>query len=142
MRNIPCQIVSGIFFTALGVRPVYGRELTVADEMHASDVLPAVLGYSFWSRNYAGDPGAVGRRFILQNRVFTIVGVMPREFHGVQLESGPDVYLPLAAAEGLFDNPEINSYRKLGYTLVARLRRGVKLAAARAEAESIFKAAR
>src|SRR5215471_15082304 len=80
VRNISCQIVSGSFFTALGVGPLYGRTLTVADEVHASDSLPAVLDYSFWNRNFAGDSGAVGKQFILQSRVFAIVGVMPRGF--------------------------------------------------------------
>src|SRR5262249_13026464 len=135
VRNISCQIVSGSFFTALGVGPLYGRTLTVADEVRASDALPAVLDYSFWNRNFAGDSGAVGKQFILQSRVFAIVGVMPRGFHGVQVESGPDVYIPLIAAERLFNDPDRNSYRKLGYTLLARVRLGVTLAAARAEAE-------
>ncbi len=49
-RNSPCQIVSGTFFSSLGVGPLYGRVLTPADELHASEVLPAVLSYSFWSR--------------------------------------------------------------------------------------------
>jgi hypothetical protein len=66
---------------------------------------------------------------------------MPRAFHGVQVETGPCVFIPLIAAEGLFDNPDANSFTKLGYTLVARLRPGVTMAAAHAEAESIFRAA-
>ncbi len=141
VRNISCQIVTGAFFAALDVPPFYGRMLTVADETHATEVVPAVLGYSFWNRNYPADPGVVGKQFILQNRVFTIVGVMLREFHGVQVDSVPDVYIPLVGAEGLFDNPDRDSYGKLGYTLLARLRPGVTLSAARAEAELIFKAA-
>lgn len=140
-RNSRCQIVSGSFFTALGVRPLYGRALIPADELHASEMLPAVLSYASWTQVYARDPAAIGKRLTLQNRVFTVVGVMPREFHGVQLETAPDVFIPLIGAEGLFDNPELNSYRKLGYTLVARLRPGVSVPTAQAEAESIFHAA-
>ena len=140
-RSSRCQIVSGSFFSALGVRPLYGRVLTPGDELHASDVLPAVLSNAFWTQAYARDPAAVGKRLTLHNRVFTIVGVMPREFHGVQLETAPDLFIPLIAVEGLFDDPDLNSYRKWGYTLVARLRPGVTLRVAQAEAESIFKAA-
>ncbi len=140
-RNVPCQIVSGNFFSALGVHPLYGRALTPSDDLHASDVLPAVLSYAFWARNYASDPAAIGKRLTLQNRAFTVVGVMPREFHGVQLETAPDVFIPLIAADSLFTNPDFNSYSKLDYSLVARLRSGITLAVAQAEAESIFKAA-
>jgi len=140
-RSSRCQIVSGSFFSALGVRPLYGRVLTPGDELHAPDVLPAVISNAFWTQAYARDPAAVGKRLTLHNREFTVVGVMPREFHGVQLETAPDLFIPLIAVEGLFDDPDLNSYRKLGYTLVARLRPGVTLRAAQTEAESIFKAA-
>ena len=102
-HSIRCHIVSGSFFSALGVPPVYGRTLTPADELHASDVLPAVLSYSFWMRSYASDPSVIGSKLTLQNRAFTIVGVMPLGFHGVQVETGPDVFIPLIGAEGLFE---------------------------------------
>jgi len=140
-RSIACHVVSGTFFSALGVRPLYGRALLPEDELRASDVLPAVLSYAFWRRDYAADPSIVGQRLTLQNRAFTIVGVMPTEFHGVELDTTPDVFIPLIAAEGLEAEPDFNSYRKLDYALVARLRAGVALPAAQAEAESIFKAA-
>lgn len=140
-HSVRCQIVSGTFFSALGVRPLYGRILLPADELHASDALPAVLSYTYWMRRYSGDPKVIDERLTLQNRVFTVVGVMPRGFHGVQLEAGPDVLVPLMAGEGFFSDPDYNSFSKLDYALVARVRSGVSLPAARAEAESIFKAA-
>ena len=140
-RSIACHVVSGTFFSALGVRPLYGRALLPADELRTSDAFPAVLSYAFWRGYYAGDPSVVGRRLTLQNRVFTAVGVMPAEFHGVELDTTPDVFIPLIAAEGLDADPNFNSYRKLDYALVARLRSGVPPLAAQAEAESIFKAA-
>jgi len=140
-RSIACHVVSGTLFSALGVRPLYGRALLPDDELRASDVLPAVLSYTFWRRDYAGDPSVVGQRLTSQNRAFTIVGVMPAEFHGVELDTTPNVFIPLIAADGLEADPNFNSYRKLDYVLVARLRSGVPLLAAQTEAESIFKAA-
>jgi predicted permease len=140
-HSVRCQIVSGTFFSALGVRPLYGRILLPADELHASDALPAVLSYRYWMQRYAGDPKVIGERLTLQNRVFTVVGVMPRGFHGVQLEAGADVLVPLLAGEGFHSDTDYNSFSKLDYALFARLRPGVSLPAARAEAESIFKAA-
>ena len=140
-HSVRCDIVSGSFFSALGVQPLYGRTLTPADELHASDVLPAVLSNTLWMRSYHGDPSVIGKKLTLQDRAFTIVGVMPPGFHGVQVETGPGLFIPLIAAEGLFDNPDANSFSKLGYTLVARLLPGITLTAAHAEAESIFRAA-
>ena len=140
-HSVRCHIVSGSFFSALGVHALYGRALTPTDELDASNVLPAVLSYGFWMRSYLGDPAVIGRRLTLQNRAFTIVGVMPQGFHGVLVETGPAVFIPLIAADGLFDNPNANSFSKLGYALVGRLRPGITMTAARAEAESILKAA-
>src|SRR5882762_7786724 len=140
-HSVRCHIASGSFFSALGVQPMYGRTLTPSDELHASDVLPAVLSYTFWMRSYQSDPSVIGKKLTIQDRVFTIVGVMPPGFHGVQVETGPGVLIPLIAAEGLFDNPDANSFNKLGYKIVARMRPCFTMAAAHAEAESIFRAA-
>ena len=52
---------------------------------------------------------------------------MPQGFHGVLVETGPAVFIPLIAADGLFDNPDANSFSKLGYALVGRLRPGVAI---------------
>ena len=87
-RNINCQIVIGSFFSALGIQLLYGRTLVPGDELHASDALPVVLRYGFWARNYELDPSIAGKPLTLLNGAFTIGGVMTREFHGVQLETG------------------------------------------------------
>jgi predicted permease len=138
---VRCQIVTGSFFTALGVRPLYGRVFTPDDELHASGSLPVVISYSYWMRHFGGDPLVVNRRLTLQNRPFVIVGVMPESFNGVQLETSPEIRVPLIASNLLLNDPEVDSYTKLGYTLVARLRPGVNLERARAEAEAIVWAA-
>jgi len=75
---------------------------------------------------------------LLEDRPFTIVGVMPRRFNGLEVETTPDVRVPLIAA-GLLsrNNPGSDSYHKSEYSLAARLRPGVSLDQARAEAGSI-----
>jgi predicted permease len=137
---VRCQIVTGNFFTALGVNPLYGRALTPDDELHASS-LPVVLSYGYWMRHFGGDPSAVNRRLTVQGRPFVIAGVMPESFHGVQVETTPDIRVPLIAGNQLLHDTEVNSYTKLGYDLVARLRPGVSMDRARAEAEAIVNAA-
>jgi putative ABC transport system permease protein len=58
---VRCQIVTGSFFTALGVNPLYGRVLTPDDELHATASLPVVLSYGYWMQHFGGDPSVVGR---------------------------------------------------------------------------------
>jgi len=69
------------------------------------------------------------------------VGVTPREFSGVQIDTTPDVRVPMTAADSLSTYPEWNSYRKLVYAVVARRHPAASLEQARAEAESLSRAA-
>jgi predicted permease len=140
-HRVRCQIVTGSFFTALGVNPLYGRVLTPADELYAANSLPVVLSYSYWMGHFGGDPSVVNRGLTVQERPFVIAGVMPESFNGVQLDTSPEIRVPLIAGNQLLHDPDVDSYTKLGYTLVARLRPGVSAERARSEAEAIVNAA-
>ncbi len=138
--RVRCQVVSGNFFSALGVKALHGRVLTPADEVQASDALPVVLSYRYWQSRFLSDPAVVGRRIRLQDVPFTVVGVLSRGFNGVLVETGPDVHVPLIAADVLETEPQFKSYRKLTYEVVARLRDAAGLRQAESEARTIFDA--
>jgi putative ABC transport system permease protein len=123
--RIRAQVVTARFFTALGVQPLLGRVLTEADAFGNSAAPPVVLSYAYWH----GHRKALGDILTLDDRPFTIVGVMPKSFNGIDVETTPDVRVPLAEPD-----------RKLDYSLAARLRSGVSLESARAETESIANA--
>jgi predicted permease len=84
--------VDGAFFPLLGVGAAAGRLLTPADDHDAAPV--AVLGYGSASRYFGSPADAVGRRITLQGHVFTIVGVLPREFRGLFVESPMTIVVP------------------------------------------------
>lgn len=140
--RIRAQVVTARFFTALGVQPMLGRVLTEADAFENPAVPPVVLSYAYWRGQFHGDRNAVGKILTLGDRPFTIVGVMPKSFNGIEVETTPDVRVPLSAAGLVLANPDAASYRNLnlGYSLAARLRSGVSLEHARAETESIANA--
>jgi predicted permease len=119
-RLLMVQIVSPNYFRELGVRPLLGRVLEDADAT-ASGVLPAVLSYHFWRSQYAGDAAAVGRTIRLKDFPFTIVGVLPQEFHSSDADRAPEVRLPMSAGPALFgSDPQGVSLR-----LLVRLAPGV-----------------
>ncbi|MPY88390.1 MAG: FtsX-like permease family protein [Luteitalea sp.] len=90
--------VSGRFFEVLGVSAVRGRMLTPADDgVGAMDGSVAVISHRFWREHFAGADDVVGRRVTLQRRAFTIIGVMPPGFFGVDVGRMTDVMLPFAA---------------------------------------------
>ncbi len=114
-------------FEVMGVPPLLGRPLNTGD--FAPDAPPAVvLGYKFWIRQFGGDPGVLGRQMLLNDRMRTVVGVMPKRF----MWRGADVYLPIVLRLG---------QRVEGVTLVhvlGRLKPGVTEARAEADLRPII----
>jgi predicted permease len=138
VSRIRCQIVTGNFFTTLGVQPLYGRILTSADSLDSAAAPPVVVSYAYWRGQLQRDPGIVGRAITLEDRPFTIVGVMPQRFNGLEVETAPDIFVPLMAASLVSrTDPDANSFRKFEYSLAARLQPGISLGRARAETAGI-----
>jgi predicted permease len=103
------QIVSGNFFSVIGVHPVLGREFN-ADEDRAGTEHPAVVvSYAFWKNRLNGESSAIGSTMVLNGTAFTIVGVAPGNFNGVLIASHPDFWAPIAMAPMLTREPTLLS---------------------------------
>jgi predicted permease len=88
------ELVSGTFFSTLGVEPVLGRTLTPDDDRIGSSPA-AVISYGYWQRRFGRDPGVLGRTITVNSIPVTIVGVCPPEFYGVRPGRAVEVWLPL-----------------------------------------------
>jgi len=73
------QAVSGSYFTTLGVKPIFGRSITTADEARGVSQV-AVISYGYWIRRFNRNPSAVGAEIVLNGAPFAIIGVTPPEF--------------------------------------------------------------
>jgi putative ABC transport system permease protein len=89
--------VNGDFFSVLGVPAVLGRTFTAQDDQPGCGSPGAVISYAFWQRELGGDPGVLGRSVRLEGRPFTILGVTPPTFFGVEVGNRFDVALPVCA---------------------------------------------
>ena len=88
------QLVSGDFFSTLGVLAAVGRAITPGDDrVGASPV--AAISYSYWVSRFGRDPKAVGKAITVNGVPFTLVGVTAPEFFGVQPGASIDVWIPL-----------------------------------------------
>lgn len=83
-------VVSSTYFPLLGLRPYLGRFFTPEEDSVADRDAVAVLGYGFWRRIYNGDSGVIGKSFLINRHAFTIIGVMPPDFHGVEIGGMPN----------------------------------------------------
>jgi predicted permease len=120
--------VSADFFDVLGVSPASGRLFTVAEVQPGLDQV-AIVSYGFWQRRYGGDAGLLNKTISLNGRVYTVVGIMPKDFdYPVPVE----LWVPLALT------PEEKSDRtQLSQSALARLKPGVSMARAQAEMASL-----
>jgi predicted permease len=130
------------FFEALGVPALLGRTLTEDDAKADSRAPPAVLSYGFWRRRFNADPEAVGRTIVLHGHPFVVVGVMPREFNGISVDTAPEVRVPLHTFQGLWAWPEPPfNIEEAQLDLGGRLKSGFTRAQAQAETLMIWRAA-
>ena len=93
-RPVLAGILSPEYFDVLGVRTALGH-------LPARDG-EALLSHHFWQSRFHGDPHAIGRTFKLNQHPFVITGVLPREFNGIAMESGPQIHLPIDAVKSVF----------------------------------------
>ena len=133
--------VTGGYFQLLGVRPAAGRFFGEEEDRPPSGLEVAVLSHAFWRRQFAGDPGVLGRDIVLDGSRFTVAGVAPAGFTGDSVEP-IDVWVPLSAGmRGL--PPDWRDNRGFNLvTLVARLGAGVSRSAAQRDATSAFRRGR
>ncbi|HEV3198480.1 MAG TPA: ABC transporter permease [Bryobacteraceae bacterium] len=87
------DMVSGNFFSGLGVQPALGRGFSLEDE--SSHAPLAVLSYAYWSARTGRDASVLGHALEIKGIPFTIVGVAAPEFAGVENKKATDVWIPL-----------------------------------------------
>ena len=124
--------VVGNFFRTLGVKPLLGRLFT-AEECERNGRPAVLLEYGFWQQQFAGDRGIIGRAINLNGQPVTVIGVLPDTF-----DFG-SVFLPGAKVD-MFVPANMDGMRDWGNTLalIGRLKPGVSLPQAQAEANILF----
>ncbi|HKV37081.1 MAG TPA: ABC transporter permease [Pyrinomonadaceae bacterium] len=88
------QLVSGNYFSVLGVGAARGRVLTPEDDK-ANAQPAAVISHRYWEKELNSDPSVVGKTFVINGTNFTIAGITPPEFFGERVRRPPDIWLPL-----------------------------------------------
>ena len=116
------------FFPVLGVRPAIGRGI-LRDETRPGGAEVAVLSDSLWRNSFGADPEVIGRQLVMNDNVYTVVGVMPPGFTFV--EQPADVLIPLQLGSGIEDTG-------MNTRVIARLGRETSYAQAQANVDVVF----
>ncbi|HTT23801.1 MAG TPA: ABC transporter permease [Candidatus Sulfotelmatobacter sp.] len=142
-EEIEGDMVSGNFFSGLGVALARGRAFTLEDERSHAPV--AVLSYSYWTRRFARNPSILGQSIYIKGNAFTIIGIGPEAFFGVEPGQSTDLWIPLQTRPDLNAWGSAPEYNTLYGTptwwcleLIARLAPGVSPTQALAEVKPRF----
>jgi predicted permease len=134
-QRVRGQIVTGNFFSALGVAPAAGRLLTAEDDRPGSAPV-AVLSDRLWRLQFGGSPKVLSAPIVINGHSFSVVGIVPETFHGPALGETADVWLPVArVAEARSSDRALLTDRGASWLLVmGRRRAAASVAAAQAVA--------
>jgi predicted permease len=96
LEPLKVQLVSGNYFSVLGVGSTVGRLLSAEDDVRPGGHPVAVMSYRYWERRLGRSPAAIGSTVAFNGTVFTVIGVAARDFLGTTVGDAPDLWAPLA----------------------------------------------
>jgi hypothetical protein len=132
-QSLVGQIVSGNYFQTLGIPLAVGGAFTPEEDSVPGAYPVAVIGYGLWMRQFGGDPRVIGRGLELNGRAYTIVGVAPRGFQGLDTLLAGEVWVPMMMYRQIYPYPAwVDQRRALLFAVVGRLKPGVSLRQAEA----------
>jgi predicted permease len=134
------ELVTGNYFRVLGVAPVVGRVFLPDEDRKPGADPVVVLSYGCWQRRFGGDRSVVGRTVSLNGTTFTVIGVAPQGFNGVNSLFAPDMWAPSMMYEqvlvGQFRS-WMNERRALLFFAMGRLKPGATAAQAESNLKTI-----
>jgi putative ABC transport system permease protein len=137
-------LVSGSYFSVLGLNPVLGRLLNREDDRVDGEAEAVVLSHAYWQSEFGADPQIVGRRLLVNRQPLTIVGVAPPGFSGTTVGARASVFVPITmrnALRGTFGPIPVHENRLIYWVhLFARLEPGVTREEAAAAINPVYRA--
>ncbi|HYU98010.1 MAG TPA: ABC transporter permease [Pyrinomonadaceae bacterium] len=138
-QRASAHLVSGNYFTVLGVNAMQGRVLTNEDDSPAAPPA-AVISHGYWEQKLNRDPQIVGKSILLNGTTFTIVGVMPPQFFGIRVRRSPDFWLPLVFQPQVeLRKSYLEDKNVYWLNMIGRLKPGAQLAQAQAAVNMEFR---
>ena len=141
-ERVEAELVSGNYFTMLGVKPAIGRVFNSQEDDQVYQGHPVVvLSYTYWNNRFARDPGVVGKKILVNDFPMTIVGVSAAGFAGIDPARSPQIRVPVQMKEAML--PEwpwlyADNRRARWVQVFARLKPGYTVESSAAPLQGLF----
>ncbi len=120
------QLVSGNYFSVLGVKALVGRTFTAEEDRTPGADPFAVISYRYWENQFGHSPAVLGSSIELNGTPFTIIGVMPPSFFGVSVGDSRDVWIPLMMqAQVMNSKSQLDDSKSWWLQVIARRKPGI-----------------
>src|SRR5882672_4308351 len=140
-RLTAAELVSGAYFSVLGVSPALGRLLTTDDDQAPGSSPVVVLSYDFWKNQFGSAQDIVGRKVLVNQHPMTVVGVSAPTFHGIDVGEVPSLWIPaVMSAKAIPGFNGMLDRRTRWMQILGRLRQDVSLTHAQTGLQPWFKA--
>ncbi len=139
-ERVAVELVSGTYFPVLGVGAALGRTFTPEEDRVPGGHPLVMLSHSYWRARFAADPAVIGRTVTVNGHDMAIVGVAPAGFVGLELESPPQIFVPVTMKAWITPNWDgLKERRWRWVNAFARLKPGVSRQQAEASLQPFFK---
>ena len=137
-ERIFSEVVSGNYFSVLGVKPALGRGFLTEEDRTPGERPVMIISHKLWRVRFGGDPAIVGRSVDLNGHAFTIVGVAPEKYPGLTRGLVADSWVPAMMMDQVLPGSDnLVSRGSRGFQVMGRLKPGVTLNQAKANSGSI-----
>jgi predicted permease len=141
-ERVEAEMVSGNYFAMLGVPPALGRVLNSREDDQTYQGHPVVvLDYAYWVSRFAGDPGVLGKKILVNNYPMTIVGVSAAGFAGLDPAQSPQIRVPIQMKPVMAPSwgwVHMDDRRTRWVQVFGRLKPGYTVESARAPMQGLF----
>ena len=128
------QLVSGNYFSALGLKPAIGRFIQPQEAERPGTEPVVVISYDYWQTRFAGAPGVVGQKMRVNDRELTIIGVAPQHFQGTMVPLKFELWVPATMTPTLLAGArDLEDRTARSFSLIAMLRPGATREEAQAQ---------
>src|SRR5262249_11626862 len=122
------ELVTGNYFDVLGLHPYLGRFFVPEEDRTPGTNPVVVLANGIWQLRFGGDRKLVGQALRINNVAFTVIGIAPAGFKGVNAVFGPDMWIPSMMADQIFPSDSrsiLKDRTNLTFRVAGRLKAGV-----------------
>ncbi|MBS1810684.1 MAG: ABC transporter permease [Acidobacteria bacterium] len=141
LERVRAELIAENYFSLFGINPLLGRPFSAEENRVPSAAPVVVLSHSLWQSRFGGAANVLGQTVVLNDHRFTVVGIAPANFRGIQLEAPTDLWVPAMMLEEIEQkktkNEWLTKHDFMLWKVIGRLKPGMRIETAEAAMDTL-----